>query len=98
MEPAPICERGDGIEIACHVQPRASRSRLVGRHGNAIKFQLAAPPVDGAANRALIELCADLLGVAKSAVVVARGESSRHKIVRVRGVTADRARAVLLPR
>lgn len=97
MEAAPIIARADGIEIACHVQPRASRSRVAGLHGNAIKFQLAAPPVDGAANRALCELCAELLGVARSAVEIVRGETSRHKTVRVRGVTAERARAILLP-
>jgi len=98
MEPAPICERADGIEIACHVQPRASRSRVAGLHGSAIKFQLAAPPVDGAANRALCELCAELLGVARSAVAIVRGETSRHKTVHVRGVTVDQARTALLPR
>ena len=98
MERAPISERADGIEIVCQVQPRASRSRVVGRHGDAIKIQLAAPPVDGAANRALIELCAELLGVARSAVVIAGGERSRHKLVRVRGVTLAQAEQALLSR
>ena len=57
-------------------------------HGDAIKIRLSAPPVDGAANEALVELIADALGVGRRAVRIVSGESSRSKVVEVEGVTA----------
>ena len=71
-----------------HVQPRASRSEIVGLHGDAIKIRLAAPPVDGAANEALVELVARSLDVTRSAVRIVGGASSRAKTVEVEGTTA----------
>lgn len=78
----------DGVRFAVRVQPRASRSEIVGLHGDALRIRLSAPPVDGAANEALVELVATALGVAKRAVRIVSGESSRSKIVEVEGVTA----------
>jgi hypothetical protein len=69
------------------VKPRASRSRVVEVSGAELVLQLAAPPVDGQANQALRELLAKLLGVAKGRVALCGGETSRHKRVRVTGVT-----------
>jgi uncharacterized protein (TIGR00251 family) len=77
------------------VQPRASRTRAVGEHDGRLKIQLAAPPVDGEANAALVEFLADALGVRKADVVIARGDTGRRKTVRVAGVTAARAVAAL---
>jgi uncharacterized protein (TIGR00251 family) len=68
------------------VQPRASRSEVVGAHGGALKVRLQAPPVDGAANAALVELLAESLGVPRRAVRIVAGESSRSKTVDVDGV------------
>ena len=65
------------------VQPRAARSEIVGVHGDALKVRVAAPPVDGAANAALVELLAAALGIPRRAVRVIAGESSRSKIVEV---------------
>lgn len=84
-----------GVELLVQVQPRASRSRVVGEHGGYLKVQLAAPPVDGAANAALLELLADLLGVPRRQVALVSGESSRRKRVRATGVDAPRAEAVI---
>ena len=56
-----------GIRLRLHIQPRASRSELAGRHGNAIKVRLTAPPVDGAANEALLRFLASRLEVSLSA-------------------------------
>jgi len=84
-----------GVELLVLVQPRASRSRVVGEHGGYLKVQLAAPPVDGAANAALLELLADLLGVPRRQVSLVSGESSRRKRVRAAGVDAPRAEAVM---
>lgn len=70
-------------DLHIHVQPRASRNAVVGWHGNALKVALTAPPVDGAANAALVAFIADYLGLKKSQVTLVRGESSRQKTLRV---------------
>jgi uncharacterized protein YggU (UPF0235/DUF167 family) len=64
-------------------------------HDGAVKIRLAAPPVDGAANAALIEFVADQLGIAKSRVRIAAGLASRRKTVEVDGVTAQQLATVL---
>lgn len=72
--------------IRVYVAPRASANRVVGAHNGAVKITLTAPPVEGAANKALVEFLAKLLGVPKGDVELASGESSRSKVVRVVGV------------
>jgi uncharacterized protein len=84
-----------GWEITVHAQPGARQSRVVGLHGNALKIQLQAPPVDGKANDALIRFLADGLGVPQRAVTLIAGERSRAKRVAIDVVTADPS--VLLP-
>ena len=79
---------GAGATLELLIQPRASRTRVVGEHDGRLKVQLAAPPVDGEANAALVEFLAGALGVRKADVVVARGETGRRKTVRVSGVSA----------
>ncbi len=86
-----------GVVLEVLVQPRASRSRAVGVHDGRLKLQLAAPPVDGEANEALVELLARALGVRKADVTIVRGETGRRKTVRVAGVTAATAAASLSP-
>lgn len=68
------------------VQPRASRAKLGPVHDGRLKVAVTAPPVDGEANAAVIELLAKTLGVARGAVEVIAGTSSRRKTIRVRGV------------
>ena len=75
-----------------HVQPRASRSEVVGVHGDALKVRLQAPPVEGAANEALIRLLAEVLSVRRDAVRILAGRSSRAKVVEVDGVNATSVR------
>jgi uncharacterized protein len=89
--------RGSTVRVSVHVQPRASRSEIVGLHGAALKVRLQAPPVDGAANEALVVLLADRLGVARRAVKVVAGASSRAKTVEVEGTTEDAVRALAAP-
>lgn len=86
-----------GVEIEVAVQPRASRTRIVGEHGGRLKVALAAPPVDGEANRALVELFAAALGVRRAEVAIVRGASGRRKTVRVAGATAAGVEAALGP-
>jgi uncharacterized protein (TIGR00251 family) len=81
-----IAATSTGVRIAILVQPRASHSELSGLHGEAVKVRLAAPPVDGAANEALIRFLAETLGVARAAVTIARGQSGRRKQVLVTGI------------
>jgi len=78
------------VRFEVHVQPRASRTELAGLHGGALKVRVAAPPVDAAANRALIEFLAECLGVARRSVRIVAGETSRTKLLEVDGITPDR--------
>ncbi|HEV8322116.1 MAG TPA: DUF167 domain-containing protein [Myxococcota bacterium] len=74
---------GAGVLVDVLVAPRASKTRVMGVHDGRVKVALAAPPVDGAANDALVRLCAALLGVPRGAVRVSAGETSRRKTVAV---------------
>ena len=71
------------VRLAVRVQPRSSRDRVVGGHGAALKIQVTAPPVDGGANRAVIELLAKWLGVPRRSVAIVQGQSGRDKVVEV---------------
>ena len=94
-----VTERAAGIvRFTVRVQPRASRSAIEGVHGDALRVRLSAPPVDGAANEALIELLAKALGVAKRDVRVVAGGASRSKVIEVEGVASARVRALAAPR
>ncbi len=77
------------ITLTLHVQPGAKRSEITGLHGDALKIRLAAPPIEGRANDALLHFLADAFGVPQRNVELRRGEQSRHKTVRVSGSTVD---------
>jgi uncharacterized protein (TIGR00251 family) len=94
--PAWAREGAGGAVLELLVQPRASRTRVVGEHDGRLKIQLAAPPVDGEANAALVAFLADALGVKRADVALLAGESGRRKRVRVTGVPAATAAARLL--
>ena len=79
----------DGVEIPVKVVPGASRDRIVGVLGDALKVQVAAPPEKGKANKALTAVLARQLGVACKQVTVVRGQTNPQKTVRVRGLSAD---------
>lgn len=85
----------DGVRIAVRVQPRASRTEIAGPYGEGVKVRLAAPPVEGEANRELVEFLAKALGVPRSSVRIARGERSRSKTVEIEGVDPERLRRAL---
>ena len=86
-----------GVELLVLVQPRASRTKVVGEHDGRLKIALSAPPVDGEANAALIEFLSDALDVKKASVALIEGDTSRRKRLRVAGVTAETTRASLTP-
>ncbi len=84
-----VTERDGGITFDVQVVPRASRDRLGPVHGDRLKIQLTAPPVDGAANDALVQLRARSLGRPRGDVAIVRGQTGRKKTVRVAGATRD---------
>jgi uncharacterized protein len=86
--------RGASIRFRVRVSPRASRSAITGVHDGALKIALTAPPVEGEANAALLELLARELGVAKRAIRIVSGASGRQKVVEVEGVDETRVRAL----
>jgi len=88
---------GRGTLIEVKVVPGASRSRIVGAHGEMIKAQVAAPPEKGRANEALCALFAESLGVPRRSVAVVRGAASARKTLRVDGLAPDEAARRLLP-
>lgn len=79
------------------VQPRASREGLAGVREGALVVRLTAPPVEGAANAALLKLLGKALGLPPSALELLRGQSGRDKLVLARGLDAAAARAALRP-
>jgi len=84
-----------GVSFAVRVQPRASRTAIAGVLGDALKVAVAAPPVEGRANEALVRFFTELFEVPRSAVEIVSGGSSRNKVVRVAGVSADWVRGRL---
>lgn len=87
---------GDGkITLKLHIQPGAKMTAATGLHGDALKIRLAAAPIDGQANTALIAFVADRLGLAKSAVRLKSGQTSRRKVLEVIAAPADAAQRLL---
>lgn len=81
--------------LTLHIQPGARKTEVAGLHGDALKIRLAAPPVDGKANAALIAFVAQRLDVAKSAVTLKSGQTSRRKVLEVTAPPADSAQRLL---
>lgn len=86
-----IKEKNGCLFISMHVQPRASKNEIVGIQGDSLKVRLTSPPVEGAANSLLIEFIAKGLGVSRSKVEILAGEKSRHKTLKIEGVSMIKA-------
>lgn len=84
-----------GVEIDVRVIPRAGKSAIAGERDGRMLIRVAAPPVEGAANDAIIELLAKLLDCPRRAVKIVSGEKSRSKRLAVDGVTPDEVRRLL---
>ena len=82
--------------LTVHVQPGARKTEIIGPHGDALKIRLAAPPVDGKANTALIEFIAKRLDVPKSSICLIGGQTSRRKLLEIASPPAN-TRQQLLP-
>jgi uncharacterized protein len=82
----PHSKAKDGIILEVKVDPRSSKNEIVGAVEKVVRIKLTAPPVGGAANEMLIELLAKKFQIRKSDVLIIKGESSRHKLIKLRGV------------
>lgn len=88
----PWCAAGPGgVTLLLHEQPGAAQTGIAGEHGDALKIRLAAPPVDGKANAALLEFLAKSFGVPRTAVALVGGAASRRKRVSVAGASVAEA-------
>ncbi len=91
-------QAADGrITLTLHIQPGAKKTEFAGLHGDALKIRLAAPPVDGKANEALVKFVAETLGIARSEVTIKSGHTSRRKVVEIDDPTRLEVIAKLLP-
>jgi uncharacterized protein len=84
-----IQESPAGATFAVKVHPRAKKNAVTGEVGNALKVAVTAPPVDGKANQACIDFFAKLLKLPRSSVTIASGQTSRNKVIRVAGLSAE---------
>jgi uncharacterized protein (TIGR00251 family) len=99
VPPAPpfLVAQGNGVRLSVKVQPRASANEIGEPLGNELKVKVTAPPVDAAANEALLKLLAEKLDCARQRVELIRGHTSRHKIIFLHGFSPEQVRAKLLP-
>ena len=95
MDGSYMIETPEGVILNVRAQPRSSRSGIDGLLGDAVKVRIRCAPVDGKANKELIETLADAFGVAKSSVVFKSGETSKTKRILLRGLTGEQVRAVV---
>jgi len=73
------------VTLTLHIQPGAKKTEIAGLHGDALKIRLAAPPVDGKANEALIGFIAETVGLPRAAVTLKSGQTSRRKVLEISG-------------
>jgi uncharacterized protein len=85
-------ETPSGIRFAVRVQPRARRNAVVGELGGALKIALTAPPVEGRANEACVDFLAEVLDLSRASISMISGQSSRNKVIRITGLSAERLR------
>ena len=88
----PVHDTPSGATFAVRVHPRAKKNAITGQVGEVFKVGLTAPPVDGKANQGCIDFFAKLLNVPRSSVTIAAGQTSRNKVIRVAGLSAEEVR------
>lgn len=93
--PSYLKAHADGVLLSVKVQPRASRNEIGEALGNELRIKVTAPPVDAAANEALVRLLAETLDCPRGKVELLRGHTSRHKVLLLHGIPAETALAKL---
>jgi uncharacterized protein (TIGR00251 family) len=89
--PTYLREQDGGVLLSLKLQPRASANEIGEPLGSELRIKVTAPPVDSAANEALVRFLADVLDCGRNRVELVRGQTSRHKLVKLHGITADEA-------
>jgi len=87
--PSYIKAQADGVLLSIKLQPRASRNEIGDTLGTELRIKVTAPPVDAAANEALVRLLADTLDCPKSQILLLRGHTSRHKTIKIAGLKPE---------
>jgi uncharacterized protein len=95
--PSFLRTEADGVVLSVKVQPRASANEIGKLLGNELRIKVTAAPVDSAANEAVIRLLAERLDCPRSRIEFVRGNTSRHKVLRLCGISAERVLAKLTP-
>ncbi len=90
-----LSEDEKGVRVRVRVIPRAKKDRVDGLHGDAVKIRVTAPPVEGAANDALVKFLAKALGVPRRDVSIVQGAHSRNKVISIVGVSKEEVRRAL---
>jgi uncharacterized protein (TIGR00251 family) len=88
-------QRGEAVAFTVRVVPRASRNKIAGIHDGAVRIRLTAPPVEGAANEALISFLSGVLRVPKRDIELVSGQTARSKVVSVSGLSPAEVEARL---
>ena len=88
----PLWDSDNALSFAVRVHSRAKKNAITGKLGEALKVSLTEPPVEGRANEACVEFFSKLLKVPRSSVTIAHGQTSRNKVIRVTGLTAEQVR------
>lgn len=91
----PVMGVPGGVRLLLHIQPRAARTEIAGRFGDALKVRIKSPPTDGLANQELLRFLAARLGVPSRSIELVFGHAGRRKSVRVLGVSAEEAERLL---
>jgi hypothetical protein len=93
--PSYLRAQTDGVLLSVKLQPRASGNEIGGPLGDELRIKVTAPPVDAAANDALVRLLAEVLDCPRGRVELVRGHTSRHKLIKLHGFTAEDAARLL---
>ena len=95
MTPSYLRVQPDGVLLSVKVQPRASANQIGQPLGNELRIKVTAPPVDAAANEALVRLMAQTFRCARNRVELVRGHTSRHKIIKIFGLSEQDVTSML---
>lgn len=85
----------DKTQLQVHLQPNARRNEITGFEGDTLKIKVTAQPIKGKANKVLIDLLSKSLGVRKSDIVLVKGETSKHKMILIQGLTMIQIKALI---